>query len=93
MMGRITAPVRFQQYAFDDVRGNVVGLQVFDGGHGIAALLDRNPVIDNVTPARILALVIGHGDRLVTASRVLMFNHLRSSLGVLKLADRELKYA
>jgi hypothetical protein len=76
MMREIAAPVGFEQHAFDDAGVDIVGLEVFDRRHGIAAFLDRNAVIDNVTPAHVLALVIGHGKRLVTASKVLIFSHL-----------------
>jgi hypothetical protein len=80
MVGRVAPPVGFEQHAFDDAGIDVVGFEVFDGRHGIAAFLDRYAVIDDVTPARILPLVISYGDCLVTASRMLIFNHLRSSL-------------
>jgi hypothetical protein len=50
---------RFGQDPFDDIVADFLRPHVFDGGHRIAALLERNPEIDDVTLARVASLV-GH---------------------------------
>jgi hypothetical protein len=74
VMRMAAPPVRLQQHPLDDLGIDVVGFEVFDGRHGIAAFLDRNAVIDDVTPAQVLALGIRDGDRLGVA-RMLVFSH------------------
>jgi hypothetical protein len=55
-----TAPALwFEQDAFDHLGIDIVGFQVFDGGHGIAAFLDRNGMVDDVAAAQVDALVFG----------------------------------
>lgn len=54
--------VRLEQDALDHLRVNIVRFEIFDGGDGIAAFLDRDAVIDNVAPAIILPLVMRSGN-------------------------------
>src|SRR5690242_1506250 len=53
LSGAGAAPVRLQQYPLDDVDVDIACAQVFECGHGIAAVLDRNAGIDDAALARV----------------------------------------
>ena len=50
---------RFKEHARNDAGVNVVHFQVLDGADGIAAFLNRDRVVNNVTATCILARVTG----------------------------------
>jgi hypothetical protein len=47
----------FGQHAFDHIVADILRTQIFDGRHGIAALLERNTEVDDVALVRIAPLV------------------------------------
>ena len=49
------APLGFEQHPLDDVDADAMGAQVFDGGHGVAAPLERDAVVHDQAAAGIAA--------------------------------------
>ena len=64
----VAASLRFEQDALDDAGVDIARFQVFDGGDGVAAFLDRNSVVHDIAPEHVLALIGGFGDGEIAGS-------------------------
>ena len=59
-----------EQHALDDVGGNIVRLEVFDGGHGIPRFLDRDRMVDDVAAADVAPFVSRFVERAVAGQTI-----------------------
>jgi hypothetical protein len=83
----VAAALRFEQHALDDAGVDIARFQVFDGGDGVAAFLDRNSVVHDIAPEHVLALVRRFGDRKLAGGAQTVLIH-RDSLPWVKKRTR-----